>query len=89
MDDIFTAAQNLAAGLEKYNEGLLSSFKEVEDAHNRVKPMWDDEMGREYENSWRPLAESMERYNQVVGPRYHDDLMHRLQHLKNYLHGQI
>jgi hypothetical protein len=88
MDDIHIAAQNLAAGLEKYNEGLRASFKEVDDAHNRVKPLWDDEMGRDYESSWRPLVETMERYNQVVGPQYIDDIMNRLNHLRNYLHGQ-
>jgi hypothetical protein len=30
----------------------------------------------------------MERYNQVVGPQYIDDIMNRLNHLRNYLHGQ-
>jgi hypothetical protein len=87
MDDVYMSAQALEAGLEQFNRKLRDAFIAVERAHDAAKPLWDDAMGREYERSWKPLAEAMERYNQIVGPRYLEDLIQRLHHLKGYLHG--
>ncbi len=87
MDDVYTRAQELARGLEQFNDHLRATMAEVDRSHAHVSPMWDDAMRREYDLKWVPLEEEMKKYNQQVGPQYMDFLIQRLTHLNAYLHG--
>jgi hypothetical protein len=87
MDDINRVALALERELERFNARLKGAVKEVEKSHQLLKPLWDDEMGRDYEKSRQPLADAMERYNHLFGPFYQNELVQRLRHIQAYLHG--
>ncbi len=87
MDDVHARAQELSRSLEHFNDHLRANMAEVDRAHARVSPLWDDAMRRDYDLKWAPLEEEMKRYNRQVGPQYMDFLIQRLAHLNSYLHG--
>ncbi len=87
MDDVYIRAQELSRSLEQFNHDLKGAMAEVDRSHERVSPLWDDAMRRDYDRKWIPLEEEMKEYNRQVGPQYMNFLIQRLYHLNSYLHG--
>ena len=87
MDDVMRDMDALERQLEAFNHRLCEGMSELKEHHAAVSPLWQDAMRREYDLKWVPLEEAMERYVEVIGPKYVDVLLVKLRHLRGYLYG--
>ena len=87
MDDVMKTMDAFEQQLEQFNERLHKSMSVLKEHHEAALPLWQDNMQREYNTTWLPLEESIERYIGFVGPTYVDGLRTKLQHLRTYLYG--
>jgi hypothetical protein len=87
MDEIFATMTRFEEELEKFNQNLQNSFKDLDQQHEKVNPLWDDTMEKEYKQKWTPLEESMKQYVTKDGRNYVEILLYKLNAIKRYLYG--
>ena len=87
MDEVCARLQVLQAEMEQFNGKLRASIMELNNLNDRVNPLWQDTMRRDYDKRWIPLKESMDQYSANIGPNYVETLQQRLQEIMEYLYG--
>lgn len=87
MDEVYQTMVRFEEELEKFNLSVQNSFKEIGQNHEKVSPLWDDSMERDYKKRWNPLEESMKTYITKDGASYVEILLHKVSAIKRYLHG--
>ena len=87
MDDVMQTMRAFEEQLEMFNERLCQSISELQEHHDAVSPLWQDEMRKEYNVKWLPLEEAMESYRTIIGPAYVEVLLTKIRHLRGYLYG--
>ena len=84
MDEIHVQMEMFEKELEAFNDRLRVSFRELKDSHERVNPLWQDHMRKEYDNMWVPVEEAMEDYLATVGRGHVEELINRVNWLRRY-----
>ncbi len=87
MDDVFHSMDAFEKELEVFNQKLQASFKDLNNQHEKVSPLWDDSMRKEYDEKWIPLEEDMKEYVTKDGRTYVDILISKLTAIRGYLYG--
>ena len=87
MDDQHREMINFRQSLIEFNELLKRSMSELQVQHERVSPLWQDEMRRHYDAQWEPLHSTMQHYVAMEGPSYVEFLSIKLHALESYLYG--
>lgn len=87
MDDQYREMVNFRQNLVEFNELLQKSMRDLERQHERLSPLWQDEMRRHYDQQWDPLKITMEMYVTVEGPNYVEFLSIKAFALESYLYG--
>ena len=85
MNDTFREMRNFQQELEQFNDGLRGSMGDLQSKHERVSPIWQDDMRQEYDFQWRELDEMMKYYLQRESIGYSQFLDRKLQSLARYL----
>ncbi len=76
--------------LEDFNNLVRITFEtDVEQSHDKVSPMWQDDMRREYDTIWQPLKEQMEDYIRIIGPSHVETIRPRMEALLEYLNNKF
>ncbi|MBZ0297956.1 MAG: hypothetical protein K8L99_35715 [Anaerolineae bacterium] len=88
MNEQYEQLQRFARELDNFNRSLAASMRELEEQHDIVSPLWQDDMRQSYDREWIPLKETMDRYVQVDSARYMDFLKSKIRMLERYLHGR-
>ncbi|MBP0013399.1 MAG: hypothetical protein J7525_09825 [Roseofilum sp. SID3] len=71
--------------LNRFNDNLRSSMNDLQKNHDRVSPLWQDDMRKEYDRQWQEFDEMMKNYLQREAPAYSQFLDQKLQDLARYL----
>jgi len=87
MDDQHREMQNFRQSLIEFNESLKRSMLDLKTQHERLSPLWDDEMRRHYDAQWEPLYNMMRRYVEAEGRDYVEFLSIKMHALEQYLYG--
>ena len=87
MDEQYAQMQRFTHALEEFNQRLAHSMQELEEQHNTVAPLWQDEMRKSYDTDWLPLHTLMTQYTRIEGIRYVDFLTYKMRLLERYLRG--
>jgi len=87
MDEQYEQMRRFAQALDKFNEQLSATARELQAKHDYVSPFWQDEMRRAYDAEWLPLSERMNLYNAVEGRQYMEFLTVKIRLLERYLRG--
>ena len=74
--------------LERFNERLNASCRDVQRHHEAIAPLWQDEFRRRYDATWGPFDDSMQRYLTRDRPAYEDFINQKLRAIEAYLHGR-
>lgn len=85
MDDVHREVLRFTEALEQFNERLDSQLKDLSACHDRVSPLWQDEMRRTYDATYAQLHETITRYSGIEGPEYTDFLNEKVMYAKRYL----
>lgn len=88
MDDTFREMQRFNAELRKFNEQLQGSMRDLQNHHDQVSPIWQDEMRKEYDSQWQEFDDMMKRYLTREGPNYVQFLDKKIGDLSRYLYGR-
>jgi len=87
MDEQYEQMVRFTQTLERFNEQMNASVRELEEKHNVVAPLWQDEMRKDYDREWQPLHERMVNYTRIEAQRYVDFLRTKARLLERYLRG--
>ena len=85
MNDTFREMRNFHSELRRFNEQIGASMNDLESNHDRVSPIWQDDMRKEYNSQWQDFDEMMKRYLGREGPAYEQFLDQKLRALSRYL----
>ncbi|MBI1396982.1 MAG: hypothetical protein GC151_13475 [Betaproteobacteria bacterium] len=85
LDETFDQMRTFAAALERFDEALRASHRQLAERHAAVEGLWQDAFAREYAAAWEPLARDLERWVQHDGTEYRDFVTTRLRALAQYL----
>jgi uncharacterized protein YukE len=85
MNDTFREMRNFHAELQRFNGQLQASMSDLQANHDRVSPIWQDDMRKDYDAQWQEFDEMMKRYLSREGPAYVQFLDQKLQALSRYL----
>lgn len=88
MDEVEIALNRFSESLTRFNQVIRQSYsQDLKRSHDQVSPLWQDQMRKNYDQTWRPLEEELNNYIKNVSPRYVDTLLVRIKALKAYLRG--
>jgi hypothetical protein len=87
MDEVRDRMAQFEAELSGFQESLRSSIQDLHQHHDRVSPLWQDEMRRDYDARWLPLEEAMDEYIRRIGPEQVETMLTKLRHLEGFLRG--
>jgi uncharacterized protein YukE len=87
MDDQYREMARFRDALDDFNQRLQSSLNALDEHHEAVQPLWQDDMQAEYDQMWSPLHEAIERYAERDAPAYASFIERKLKHLRRYLYG--
>ena len=85
MNDTFREMRNFHAELGRFNDQLKASMGDLQSNHERVSPIWQDDMRKDYDSQWQEFDEMMKRYLRREGSAYVQFLDQKLQALSRYL----
>ncbi|MBW4635884.1 MAG: hypothetical protein KME30_29590 [Iphinoe sp. HA4291-MV1] len=88
LDETFRQMQKFHAELSRFNDMLLASTRNLQAYHDKVSPLWQDEMRREYDSQWEEFDEMMKQYLSRTAPNYTQFLDAKLRDLGRYLRGR-
>jgi len=74
--------------LIRFDMALRRSMNELQKSHDRVAPLWRDDMRKDYDRQWTPLLEMLQHYDKHDGPRYVEFLSIKIFALERYLSGR-
>jgi uncharacterized protein YukE len=87
LDETYAEMRNFEKALIDFNERLRASLAELEAQHDKVSPIWNDQMRKKYDAIWGPFLQTMKHYSVSEGPGYVEFLNIKLHALRRYLHG--
>ncbi|MCB9871504.1 MAG: hypothetical protein H6837_16730 [Planctomycetes bacterium] len=87
MDDVLERMREFQRALDVFDELLTASMRELEQHHDAVAPLWQDELRRAYDARWEPLHERLREYAKREGPAYEEFLLRKTRSLEGYLYG--
>jgi uncharacterized protein YukE len=87
LDETYVQMQNFEKALRDFNMNLRASLAELEAQHDKVSPIWNDQMRKKYDAIWGPFLQTMKHYNVSEGPGYIEFLNIKLHTLRRYLYG--
>ena len=87
MDEVFESMKIFEKELDSFNNRLKESFEDLSRNHDRVAPLWQDSMRKEYDARWNSLEEHMKEYVAVDGSTYIEILNQKLAAIRGYLYG--
>jgi uncharacterized protein YukE len=70
MNDTFREMKNFHDELRRFNQNLQSSMNDLQNNHDQVSPLWQDDMRKEYDAQWREFDEMMKNYLNREAPAY-------------------
>lgn len=87
MDEQYAEMRRFSDALNRFNQHLKNSMKDLEAQHDYVNPHWQDTMRQTYDLHWEPLDQQMKYYLDREGPAYLEFLKHKIRSLEGYLYG--
>lgn len=87
MDDQYREMKLFQQQLIEFNMRLHDTMRDLEQRHEHVSPMWQDEMRKHYDLQWEPLYQGMKRYQEHDARAYVEFLTIKLHALERYLRG--
>lgn len=87
MDEQLETLRIFRLRLIRFHMDMQQSMRDLQKSHDRVSPIWHDDMRKEYDKQWEPLSEMMLQFIKREGPRYIDFLTKKITELDGYLHG--
>lgn len=87
MDVLHDEMMVFRQSLIQFDESLKASINNLEAQHDRVSPLWQDEMRRHYDMQWFPLHNNIKNYVNLEAPSYVEFLSFKLHQLEMYLYG--
>lgn len=87
MDEQYQGMVDFRAALISFNERLKASTRDLEEHHDIISPLWQDEMRRHYDRYWDPFRQQMLHYAKVEGPGYVEFLTLKMYSTERYLRG--
>lgn len=85
LNDTFREMRHFHAELSRFNDQLQGSMSDLQANHDRVSPIWKDDMRKDYDSQWREFDEMMKGYIKREGPVYVQFLDQKLRSLARYL----
>lgn len=85
MNDTFREMRNFHRELRKFNENIQGSMNDLQTNHDKVSPLWQDDMRQDYDAQWQEFDEEMKQYLNRQGPAYVQFLDQKLRSLSRYL----
>ena len=87
MDEQYAEMRRFRDALNRFNEQLRGSMRDLQAQHDKVNRYWQDSMRRTYDAQWEPLDQQMKHYLEREGPGYLDFLSRKIRSLEGYLYG--
>lgn len=87
LDDVYERMQFFRTALLEFDASLSDSVAEMDDHHDRLGGLWQDQSGQRYHQLYEPLAETMKTYLQGDAPRFEAFIEGKLLLLDRYLSG--
>lgn len=87
MDEQYAEMRRFRDALNRFNQHLKDSMKDLEAQHDYINSHWQDSMRRTYDSHWEPLEQQMNFYLEREGPAYLEFLTHKIRSLEGYLYG--
>lgn len=87
MDEQYKEMRAFAKSLDAFNTQLQTSWKDLEQKHEAVSPLWQDTFRKQYDTEWSAFKESMERYLRHDVPKYSRFLREKMEYLRRFLYG--
>lgn len=85
MNETFHQMKAFHAELRQFNDQLTASMSDLQSNHDRVAPIWQDDMRKDYDARWAEFDEKMKYYLSREGPAYVQFLDQKLRALSQYL----
>lgn len=87
MDDVLQTMQRFEQELATFNDRLRTSFADLDQHHEQISGLWQDNMRRQYDARWSALEAHIQRYVAVDGGHYIEALREKLNAINGYLYG--
>ena len=87
MDEQLVMMKHFTQALVGFNQSLKQSLAELQGQHDRVSPIWQDEMRRRYDAVWGPFQQHLKRYAEGESQGYVEFLYIKAYALERYLYG--
>lgn len=85
LDETYYSMLNFRQLLIQFNDSLRTSVQDLQNQHERVSPLWQDQWRRDYDMIWLPFEETMNRYLNALGPDYVEFLNRKQEAMRRYL----
>ena len=85
LNDTFRQMRMFSSELNRFNDNLRGSMNDLQQNHDRLSPLWQDNMRQDYDSQWREFDEMMKHYLQREAPAYSQFLDAKLKALSRYL----
>lgn len=87
MNDVHHAMHRFEAELDQFNKELGLSIQQIQQMHERLKPLWRDQMRVDYDTTWKRLEEAMLAYLNLTAPENLEDMTGKQLATRRYLNG--
>jgi hypothetical protein len=87
MDDQYQQMVTFYRALVEFDTRLAELLRDLEEHHEVIDPIWNDEARQTYNRDWEPLHDRVIDYLQLESPRYQNFLEMKLKYLERYLRG--
>ena len=87
MDDQYQHMSNFYRALVEFDDRLAASLRELEEHHDAIDSLWNDDARREYDRDWEPLHDRITDSLRLDSPRYRHFFEMKLKYLERYLRG--
>lgn len=87
LDDVFEQMRLFHQALREFDRELQQSATSLARAHEDLSGLWADAAADHYQQTYQPLAESLNTYLQTRAPRFERFLENKVRQLEQYLNG--
>jgi hypothetical protein len=87
MDDQYQHMVTFYRALVEFDNHLAASLRDLEEHHEAIDTLWNDDARLDYNRDWEPLHDRITDYLQIDSPRYQSFLEMKLKYLERYLRG--
>lgn len=85
LNDVFDQMRAFERALVEFNQEIHISATALAQSHQKVSALWRDDAAQRYQQTYQPLAQSLDGYLRGGAPQFESFLETKLRQLEHYL----